>query len=494
LHAVFVVTVFMGSAASAQTAQPSKSAEQATRRANPGNLVGHGGPVKAIAGLGSPVLTGSFDYSAIVWDLWTGAPLHRLTDHNGAVNAVAVSPDGRGLTAGDDSIVRLWDLKTGKLLHRFEGHEPGSKIVGLDVSGDGQWAVSAGWDRTARLWNLATLQAGPILRDHRGPVNAAVFADSDDHKTPSPAAKPIVYTASYDGDVRAFGFRDGELLRRTHAAGQSVNVLQRVFVPNGERQDLLLFGTVAGESGILDALSGTIVQRLPNVERPILAADDGVDVIAIGSGDGRIRIFRKRDWSLEHEHRSAFGPVWALRFMVLPTTDPKNINPALYYGGLDDFVTFWPFAPRAAFEPVDGSAYPRRFQQAGKADTTIGRGEIQFARKCSVCHTLTPDGANRAGPTLHQVFGRKIATRPGYAYSPELKTLDITWNAETIAKLFELGPDKFTPGSKMPLQVMSEKSDRDDLIAFLEIATRDAKPADAPVDAVAPTAPQPSPR
>ena len=99
------------------------------------------------------------------------------------------------------------------------------------------------------------------------------------------------------------------------------------------------------------------------------------------------------------------------------------------------------------------------------------QGELQFARKCSICHTLTPDGANRAGPTLHGLFGRRIATLPGYPFSPPLKTLDIVWTEETVSRLFELGPDVYTPGSKMPLQVMGNRAERDALIAFLKIAT-----------------------
>ena len=40
----------------------------------------------------------------------------------------------------------------------------------------------------------------------------------------------------------------------------------------------------------------------------------------------------------------------------------------------------------------------------------------------------------------------------------------------TVA-LFDLGPDHFIPGSKMPMQRITARSDRDDLIAFLKEAT-----------------------
>ena len=96
----------------------------------------------------------------------------------------------------------------------------------------------------------------------------------------------------------------------------------------------------------------------------------------------------------------------------------------------------------------------------------------QVFRACVACHTLTPDEGNRAGPTLHGVFGRRIATLPGYNFSPALKKLDIVWTPETVAKLFEVGPMAYTPGTKMPEQTIGSAEDRDALVKFLEKATK----------------------
>ena len=78
----------------------------------------------------------------------------------------------------------------------------------------------------------------------------------------------------------------------------------------------------------------------------------------------------------------------------------------------------------------------------------------------------------RAGPTLAGIFGRKIATLPGYNFSEALKRLDIVWTPETVAKLFEVGPRRYTPGTKMPEQIIGSAADRDALVRFLEKATR----------------------
>ena len=95
-------------------------------------------------------------------------------------------------------------------------------------------------------------------------------------------------------------------------------------------------------------------------------------------------------------------------------------------------------------------------------------GERQFMRKCSICHTLEPDGRRRAGPSLHGLFGRRAGTVPGYSYSDTVSGLGIDWSEETIDQLFDLGPDHFIPGSKMPMQVIQSPDDRADLIAFLK--------------------------
>jgi cytochrome c len=70
------------------------------------------------------------------------------------------------------------------------------------------------------------------------------------------------------------------------------------------------------------------------------------------------------------------------------------------------------------------------------------------------------------------VFGRRIASAPGYNYSPALKNLDIVWGRDTIARLFEIGPSHYTPGTKMPEQTIGNPRDREALVRFLEKATR----------------------
>jgi cytochrome c len=439
-----------------------RRAAEKERRSKAGNLIGHGGPIKALAvdATTGRALTGSFDYAMMLWDVTAEVPLRlkRLDEHDGAVNAVAFVPGGTlAVATGDDGKVAVWDLATGKLVHRFDGHT--AKITGLAISVDGKWAASASWDRTARLWDLARLTPGPVLEGHQGPVNAVAFS----------ADGQRLYTASADGTIGLWRTADGSFQRPLLRHGWGINALVRL--PGGER---LAYGCLNGTVAIADGETGATLMELPAHERPVLAlaALEKPGILASGGGDGIIRVLRAADGSLIEQYRNPYGPVWALAFAADGT--------ALYYGGLDDFATLWRIAPREPFEAID-SPYPRRFQMRGQASDRIAAGELQFARKCSVCHTLQADGRNRAGPTLHKIFGRRIGTLAGYPYSEAVKKLDIVWTPETLGKLFELGPEVFTPGSKMPLQRMSDTHQRDALIAFLQLATEDA-----PIDAGGP--------
>ncbi|WP_448206603.1 c-type cytochrome [Azospirillum sp. sgz302134] len=113
-------------------------------------------------------------------------------------------------------------------------------------------------------------------------------------------------------------------------------------------------------------------------------------------------------------------------------------------------------------------ASPAQVQAGSDPDPEHGKA---LFHACAMCHTLTPDGGNRAGPTLWNLFGRPAGTVEGYRYSPALKGSKIVWDETTVARLFEVGPEVMTPGSKMPLQTIPSATDRADLVAYLKAVT-----------------------
>ena len=97
------------------------------------------------------------------------------------------------------------------------------------------------------------------------------------------------------------------------------------------------------------------------------------------------------------------------------------------------------------------------------------RGE-QLWRKCASCHTLEPNGRNRAGPRLHGIFGRTAGGVADYPYSEALKKSGIVWTEETLNAYIK-DAEAFVPGTKM-YGGLSQDADRADLLAFLKQATR----------------------
>ncbi|MFO0904335.1 MAG: hypothetical protein U0939_15130 [Pirellulales bacterium] len=77
-----------------------------------------------------------------------------LTGHAGAATRCIFTPDGAGLvTAGVDKTVRLWSLENGAAVRGYGGAT--DAVHSLAVSGDGQRLAAVGADKTVRVWNLA---------------------------------------------------------------------------------------------------------------------------------------------------------------------------------------------------------------------------------------------------------------------------------------------------------------------------------------------------
>jgi cytochrome c len=404
-------------------------------------LRGHGGPVRALAISrdGKTALSGSFDSSAIRWSLERNAAEQVLRFHEGAVNAVTMMPDGGMATAGEDGRVAIWRLGEQQPATVFAGHR--GPIVSLAISPDGSLIASASWDQTVRIWPIA---GGPprVLEGHQQNVNGVAFM---------PDGKSLV-SAGYDATVRIWPLADigSPVIVMLPAPMNAVGVAK-----DGEI-------LAAGADGRIYFLSANGEKR-GDVEigpSPIISlalSGDGRSAAAAGIR-GSVGIVERLSRKLVRTLVGPGLPVWSVVF--------SPDDQMLLTGGTDRLIRRWdvhsgdPLGSVLMGGPEDPLA-----AYAGD------RGAEVF-RACVACHTLTPDEGNRAGPTLAGIFGRRIATQPGYNFSPALKQLNIVWTPATVAKLFEVGPAAYTPGTKMPEQKIGAPEDRDALVRFLEKATK----------------------
>jgi cytochrome c len=404
-------------------------------------LRGHGGPVRALAvsGDGATAISGSFDSTAIRWSLARNAAEQVLRFHADAVNAVVMLRDGRAATAGADGRIAIWSPGNTQPDTVLEGHS--APIAALAVSPDGATLASASWDQTVRLWPLAG-GVPRVLDGHAQNVNGVAFA---------PDGRTLV-SAGYDQSVRIWPL-SGPAAPTVVAMPSPLNAV--AVANDGEI-------AVGGANGKLYFLTGAgaNASEVAAGPRPVISiavSPDGA-LVAAASVGGSVAVIDRKTRALAQTLVGPGLPVWSVAFLP----DSR----ILLTGGADNIIRRW---NAVTGDPVD----PLLLEAAGDplAAYAGDRGADVF-RACVACHTLSADQVNRAGPTLANLFGRRIATLPGYNFSEALKRLDIVWTPETVSRLFEIGPSVYTPGTKMPEQRIGSEQDRAALVQFLERATK----------------------
>ena len=357
-----------------------------------------------------------FDQSAILWALERGAALQVLRFHDGAVNAAGGLPDGRFVTAA----------RTGASPSGGPGRAPGAGDRGAQ-----------GADRRLQP-SRRTARASPRLRGTAPPGSRRSRAARRG------CSKAIRATSTRSPSCPTGARHRG--LRRDPAPlaegrGRCASSLCRRRSTSSRPRRTARSSPRAPTASCASSIGGTRSaprsrpgrpRSSPSRSRPDGAHRRGRDR-RLGGRD------RPRKPSVLFNLVGPGLPVWSLAFRPDGRRAPDRRQPTGSCGA-------GTCGQRRAYRRGRDAERPDDFL----AGFTGERGAELF-QACAACHTLTPDGGNRAGPTLHGVFGRRIATAPGYNYSEALKKLDIVWNAETIAKLFEVGPARYTrPAPRCP--------------------------------------------
>lgn len=92
-------------------------------------------------------------------------------------------------------------------------------------------------------------------------------------------------------------------------------------------------------------------------------------------------------------------------------------------------------------------------------------GQSLFVR-CAVCHTAQSGAANRIGPNLFDVVGRKAGTLAGYNYSHAMAKSGLTWDEPTLVR-YLVSPSALVPGTKMTFAGFSNPQQANDVAAYL---------------------------
>ena len=403
-------------------------------------LRGHGGPVRALAisADGQSAISGSFDSTAIRWSLTRNAAEQVLRFHADAVNAVACSrmaarrppaPTG-GLRSGPrarQSPMRCWK----DIPRRSRPSQPrpterrwprrrGIRPCGCGRSRAARRACSTGIRKTSTAWRSRRMAA-------RWSASATIRAFASG-RSPGPQAD----RRSDAGPLNAVAIGgDGEI-----AAGGA----------DGRVYFLTADGARAGE-----------VAAGPQPVISIAVSPDGPRVAAAGIG-GTVAVIDRKTRGLARTLVGPGLPVWSVAFLPDSRT--------LLTGGADNIIRRW---NAATGEPVD----PLLLEKAGDPLAAYaGDHGAEIFRACVACHTLGADQANRAGPTLAGIFGRRIATAAGLQFLRRAQAPRYRLDAGDGVKAVRGRAAAYTPGTKMPEQRIGSEQDRAALVQILQRATK----------------------
>ncbi|KAL8971311.1 MAG: hypothetical protein Q9183_001116 [Haloplaca sp. 2 TL-2023] len=145
------------------------------------------------------MITGSSDFTCIMWDIKAGwEPIKRVRYHNAGVLDVCFDQK-HVVSCSKDTTVCLWDRQSGDLIHRLSGHRGPVNAVQLR----GNLAVSASGDGVSKLWNLLS---GSCIKEFPSKDRGMACVEfSPDSLT--------IFAGGNDQVIYQFDASTGELLR-----------------------------------------------------------------------------------------------------------------------------------------------------------------------------------------------------------------------------------------------------------------------------------------
>lgn len=107
------------------------------------------------------------------------------------------------------------------------------------------------------------------------------------------------------------------------------------------------------------------------------------------------------------------------------------------------------------------------FARPSIAVDDVAAGQMLYEAKCTGCHSVDAD---RVGPRHRDVVGRKVASVPGFNYSPAIKKLGGVWTPARLDQWLS-GTQKMAPGSRMYIEI-DDQTQRRLLVAYLKSVSK----------------------
>ena len=99
------------------------------------------------------------------------------------------------------------------------------------------------------------------------------------------------------------------------------------------------------------------------------------------------------------------------------------------------------------------------------ASTSVEDGAKVF-KKCAACHSIAEGGANKIGPALWGVLGRKVGSLSDYKYSKAMAAHGKLWSFEEMNG-FLIKPKDWIKGTKMSFAGLKNAKERAAVILYM---------------------------
>ncbi|BCR85724.1 F-box/WD repeat-containing protein [Aspergillus chevalieri] len=144
------------------------------------------------------VVSCSKDTTICVWDRHTGALVKKLLGHRGPVNAVQLRGD-LVVSASGDGVAKLWNITSGLCIKEFPSKDRGLACV--EFSDDARTILTGGNDQVIYQFDANSGEMVNELKGHVGLVRS-LHLDSLNQR---------IVSGSYDMSVKVFDVQSGEL-------------------------------------------------------------------------------------------------------------------------------------------------------------------------------------------------------------------------------------------------------------------------------------------
>ena len=209
-----------------------------------GTLEGHNGWVTSLAtSAGQPnlLLSGSRDKTLISWKLTGddqkfGVPVRSFKGHSHIVQDCTLTQDGAyALSASWDKTLRLWDVATGETYQRFVGHK--SDVMSVAIDRKASMIISGSRDKTIKVWTIKGQCLATLLghNDWVSQVRIAPTDQNDDAVT--------VISAGNDKMVKVCYFISNDLFYHFHSTIDLYSNIFFIFFLNFIKWWTIIFAT-----------------------------------------------------------------------------------------------------------------------------------------------------------------------------------------------------------------------------------------------------------